>query len=73
MFFGLNAAQQAALEAYYPQGTGFLAGTDVFVETGGAGLEVTVRQRRAVLRLERPELFGRGLLLLEDALALGGD
>lgn len=73
MFFGLNAAQQAALEAYYPQGTGFLAGTDVFVETRGAGLEVTVRQSRAVLRLERPELFGRGLLLLEDALALGGD
>ena len=73
MFHGLTDSQKKALEAYYPNGTGFLGGREIFVEAGGPGLTVRLQQGRAVLRLERPALFGRALLLLEDALALGGE
>lgn len=73
MFFGLTAQQQKAVEEYYPQGTAFLRGLDVYVETAEKGLSVQIEKDRAVIRLESGRSFGRALLLLEDALSLGGE
>ena len=72
MFLGLTTAQQKAVEQYYPQGDGFLHGLDVSVEKAEKGISVQIEKQRAVIRLENAKFFGRALLLLEDALSLGG-
>ena len=73
MFLGLTTAQQKAVEQYYPQGAGFLHGLDVSVEKAEKGISVQIEKQRAVIRLENAKFFGRALLLLEDALSLGGE